>query len=179
MAANSKINVKDMAYIALTATFMSVCAWISIPATVPFTLQTFAVFLCAAVFGSKRAAIAIIVYIILGAVGLPVFSGFRGGPGMLVGATGGFITGFLPAAVIAGWHASVRKSALVDIIYMLTALFICYVFGTLWYAAVYGSGLAAFKSALLVCVVPYVVPDCIKIALAAALAPRLRRYIKV
>lgn len=179
MAANSKLNAKDMAYIALSAAFMSICAWISVPATVPFTLQTFAVSLCAAVFGSRRAAISIIVYIILGTVGLPVFSGFRGGPGMLVGATGGFITGFLPAAVIAGWRASVRKSALVDIMYMLIALVVCYLFGTLWYAAVYGSGLAAFKSALLVCVVPYVVPDCIKIALAAALAPRLRRYIKV
>ena len=177
--AYSKLNTKDMAYIALSAAFMSVCAWISVPATVPFTLQTFAVFLCAAVFGSRRAAIAIIVYIILGAAGLPVFSGFRGGPGMLVGATGGFISGFLPAAVIAGWHIRARKSAMVDIIFMLTALFVCYVFGTLWYAVIYGSGLAAFKSALLVCVVPYVVPDCIKIALAAALAPRLRRYIKV
>ena len=179
MAANSRIKAKDMAYIALTAAFMSVCAWISIPATVPFTLQTFAVFLCAAVFGARRAAIAIIVYIILGTVGLPVFSGFRGGPGMLVGATGGFITGFLPAAVIAGWRIRDRRSAMVDIIYILIALAVCYVFGTLWYTIVYGSGLAAFKSALFVCVVPYVVPDCIKIALAATLAPRLRRYIKV
>ena len=178
MTANTQSKVRDMAYIALTAAFMSICAWISVPATVPFTLQTFAVFLCAAVFGSKCAGIAILVYIMLGAIGLPVFSGFRGGPGMLIGATGGYITGFFPAAVIAGWRAKLRPGYAVDIIFMLLGLAACYAFGTAWYAAVYGSGLAAFKSALLVCVVPYLAPDFIKLALAAALAPRLRRYIK-
>lgn len=97
---------------------------------------------------------------------------------MLIGATGGYITGFFVAAVIAGWNAQARVGYMVDIIFMLLGLAACYVFGTVWYTVIYGSGLAAFKSALLVCVVPYLVPDFIKIALAAVLAPRLRRYIK-
>lgn len=178
MTFKSKIDVREMAYIALSAAFISICAWISVPAVVPFTLQTFAVFLCAAVFGSKRAALAVALYILLGAVGLPVFSGFRGGFGMLFGATGGYITGFLPAAVIAGWKSRRRRGAAYDAAAMAAALVVCYAFGTLWYAYVYASGISGVTAALMACVVPYIVPDVLKIALAAALAPRLRKVIK-
>ena len=76
------------------------------PAPVPFTLQTFAIFLCSAVLGARRGLIAVLLYVLLGALGLPVFAGMQGGFGVLVGATGGYITGFLPAAVIAGWKST-------------------------------------------------------------------------
>lgn len=177
MTANSHLKIRDMCYIALSAAFISICAWISIPAAVPFTLQTFAIFLCSAVFGAKRGAAAVALYILLGAIGLPVFSGFRGGFGMLFGATGGYITGFLPAAFIAGWKAAERKSIAVDILAMLGALAACYAFGTLWYAGVYASGISGIVAALMACVVPYLLPDAIKIALASALAVRLRKVI--
>ncbi len=89
------MKVKDMTLIAMFAAIMAVCSWISIPAPVPFTLQTMAVFLAVGLLGGKRGTIAVAIYILLGAVGLPVFAGFSGGLGTLLGLTGGYIFGFL------------------------------------------------------------------------------------
>lgn len=174
MAFKSRIDVRDMAYISLSIAFISICAWICVPAAVPFTLQTFAIFLCSAVFGAKRAFTAVLLYIMLGAIGLPVFSGFRGGFGVLFGATGGYITGFLPSALIAGCRSNYRENTLVDITFMLAALFVCYAFGTVWYVGAYASGMSSVAAALAACVLPYIVPDMLKILLAAILARRLR-----
>ena len=70
---STKMKTLDMAYIGLFAVIIAICSWISIPTVVPFTLQTFAVFLAVAVLGGKRGALSVIVYVLLGAVGLPVF----------------------------------------------------------------------------------------------------------
>ena len=91
-----------MAYIALMAVLISVCSWLSVPAAIPFTMQTYAVFTALLLLGGRRGSIAVAVYIALGAVGLPVFSGFVGGMGHLVGPTAGYIWGFLLAALIYG-----------------------------------------------------------------------------
>lgn len=72
------------------AVLIAICSWISIPMTVPFTLQTFAVFLAVGVLGGKRGSLAVLIYILLGAVGIPVFAGFSGGIGVLLGNTGGY-----------------------------------------------------------------------------------------
>ena len=85
----------DLVYIALGAVLISICSWISIPTTVPFTMQTFAVFFVLSALGGKRGTVAIIVYILLGAVGIPVFSNFTSGIGILLGNTGGYIVGFV------------------------------------------------------------------------------------
>ena len=92
-AAKPKMRTVDMAYIALFAVVMAVCAWISIPAAVPFTLQTFGVFLAVGLLGGKRGTLAVLIYLLLGAVGIPVFAGFNGGLGYMLGATGGYIVG--------------------------------------------------------------------------------------
>ena len=94
------LSASDIAFIALSAALMAVCSWISIPAAVPFTLQTFAVFLTTGLLGGRRSTIAVMLYIFLGAVGLPVFSGFSGGIGHLIGPTGGYIFGFSFTALI-------------------------------------------------------------------------------
>ena len=86
---STKMKTLDMAYIGLFAVVIAICSWISIPTVVPFTLQTFAVFLAVAVLGGKRGTLSVIVYVLLGAVGLPVFSGFKGGIGVLLNTTGG------------------------------------------------------------------------------------------
>ena len=91
------MKIRDMAYISLSAAVIAVCAWITVPFTVPFTMQTFAVFLAVLLFGSARGMLSILLYIALGAVGLPVFSSFGGGIGVLIGPTGGYIIGFLAA----------------------------------------------------------------------------------
>ncbi|MBQ1892315.1 MAG: biotin transporter BioY, partial [Firmicutes bacterium] len=95
MNSSNSIKTKDMAYIALCAVLLAVCSWISIPFTVPFTLQTFAVFCTLLILGGKRGTVAVAVYILMAAVGLPVLSGFRGGAGALLGTTGGYILGFI------------------------------------------------------------------------------------
>ena len=90
----------DIVYIGVFAVIMAICSWISIPTTVPFTLQTFGVFIAVGVLGGKRGSLAVLVFIILGAIGVPVFSGMSGGVGILLGSTGGYIIGFLFSALV-------------------------------------------------------------------------------
>ena len=77
-----KSKTYDMVYIAVFAVLMAICSWISIPTVVPFTLQTFGVFLAIGVLGGKRGSLAVLVYILLGAIGVPVFAEFTGGIGI-------------------------------------------------------------------------------------------------
>ena len=79
------LRTVDVAYIGMFVAVMAICSWISIPATVPFTLQTFAVFMAVGLLGGKRGTIAVVTYVLLGAVGAPVFAGFAGGIGALLG----------------------------------------------------------------------------------------------
>ena len=96
----ARLRTVDLAYVALFAVLIAVCAWISIPATIPFTLQTFGIFAALTILGGRRGTYATVVYLLLGAVGLPVFSGFQAGIGTLLGATGGFILGFAAQALV-------------------------------------------------------------------------------
>ena len=98
---------------------------------------------------------------------------------MLVGATGGYISGFLPAAFIAGLRHSGKRDGKVDIILMILGLLVCYTFGTLWYALGYLGGMEGIGVALTACVLPYVIPDLLKILLAAAVARRLRAAVRI
>ena len=98
-----RFRTLDLVYIALFAVLMAVCAWISTPKTpisVPFTLQTFAMFAALTTLGGRRGLWAVVVYLLMGLVGLPVFTGFQGGPGVLLGTTGGYIIGFIGSALI-------------------------------------------------------------------------------
>lgn len=173
-------SAREMTYIAMGAVIIAVCSWISIPATVPFTLQTFAVCLVTAVFGLKRGVWAVVVYILLGAVGIPVFSGFRGGLGALLGTTGGYIVGFIFTALIVG--LAVKKFGrrpFVLAVFMAIGILVCYTFGTAWYMVVYAqkTGPIGIMTALGRCVFPYLIPDGLKIALAVLLTGRLSRLI--
>jgi len=165
-----KSAARDAAYIGLAAALIAVCAWISVPFTVPFTMQTFGVFCALGLLGGKRGTLAVLVYILLGAVGAPVFSGFTGGLGRLAGPTGGYIVGFLAMAfvyrVLCGDAREARRQAAG----MLLGLAVCYAFGTVWFLVVYdGAGAMGLWAVLMKCVVPFIVPDCAKLAAALAL----------
>ena len=107
----SRLRTLDLTYIALSAVLITVCAWISIPAPVPFTLQTFAVFFALLTLGGRRGMLAILTYLMMGTVGLPVFTGFHGGLGVLLGATGGYLLGFIVMALVYRAIAHVGKDS--------------------------------------------------------------------
>ena len=172
------LQTKDLTYVAVCAVLMAVCSWISIPATVPFTLQTFAVFCSLGLLGGKRGTVAILVYLLLGALGVPVFAGFSGGIGILFGTTGGYLLGFILMGLTywIGERMS-RDSRVVQIVSMVLGLLLCYAFGTAWFMFVYArqSGAIALGTALAWCVVPFILPDLVKLALALLLSDRLRK----
>ncbi len=174
----------DLAYIALAVALMAVCSWISIPTTIPFTLQTFAVMAVCMLLGGKRGTYAVLLYLLLGAIGVPVFSGPAGGLAKLMGPTGGYIIGFVFSAVFMwGFEISFGKKVWQYAISMVLALAICYAFGTLWFMRVYtpaDGGHVGLAAALSMCVVPYLIPDALKIVLALLVGSNkaLHRVIK-
>ena len=171
-----KHRTRHMAYTALFAALIVLCAWIAVPTQPPFTMQTFAVFGAALCLGARRGAAAVGLYLALGAVGVPVFAGFGGGIGYLLGASGGFALGFLPAAWIAGRMAERGRGGM-RILGCALGLLVCYGIGTLWYALVFAGGSVGLGSAAAVCVLPFVLPDAIKIALALALSRIFARFV--
>ena len=134
------MKTKDMAYIALMAVLISVCSWLSVPAAIPFTMQTYAVFTALLLLGGRRGSIAVAVYIALGAVGLPVFSGFAGGIGKLMGPSGGYIFGFMLTA-LCYWLCErvLGKKLWVKTVSLVVGLALCYAFGTVWFVKVYSA----------------------------------------
>jgi len=172
----SSLRVLDMTYIAVTVVLIAVCSWISIPAPVPFSLQTFGVFFALLALGGRRGMLAVGVYLLMGAVGLPVFTGFQGGLGVLAGATGGYIVGFLVMAILyrllAGEASGARAVAV-----LVLGLAACYAFGTLWFLAGYAQG-RGLMGVLTLCVFPFILPDLGKLALAVFLSQRIKRHIK-
>lgn len=182
--AASRFRTLDLAYAALFAVLMAVCAWITIPMPQPlvqFTLQTFAVFMALLTLGGRRGTCAVAVYLLLGAVGVPVFSGMQGGLGVLLGSTGGYIVGFIAMALVY-WLLTARleTSLPASVAACVLGLAVCYAFGTAWYLAVYTStkGPLGLMTALGWCVFPFILPDLCKLALAAALARRVKRFLK-
>lgn len=173
----TKWTARDLTACSMCVALLTVCSWISVPLVIPFTLQTFAVCLAGALFSIRVSLGAVAGYILLGAAGVPVFSGFRGGPSALLGPTGGYILGFLftVLAVSLAVRRFGRKLPVL-LLSMAAGVVLCYVFGTLWFVFVYSRSVnpVGIGTALGWCVLPYLVPDGIKIALAAALTLRLR-----
>jgi biotin transport system substrate-specific component len=175
---SSKNAVKDLVFTAMFAALIAVCSILSIPiGEVPITLQTFAVCLAAAMLGWKRGTLSVLIYVLLGAVGVPVFAGMTGGVGILAGPTGGYIIGFIPAAIIIGIAADKwERKALPLIAAMVLGVLVCYLIGTIWFMVVTGMGIG---ESLMLCVVPFLIPDGVKIALAMILSNRLSKVVKL
>ena len=148
---------------------------------VPFTLQTMGVFLAVGLLGGKRGTLAVLIYILLGAVGLPVFSGFKGGIGALLGTTGGYIVGFLASALVMwGMEKAFGKAKWVLPVSMVLGLIACYAIGTVWFMVVYArnTGAVGMMTVLGWCVFPFILPDLLKIGLALFLTKALKRFVK-
>ena len=170
-------TTRDMTACALMAVMLCVCTWIAVPGPVPFTLQTLAVFTAVELLGARRAFWSVAVYLLMGAACLPVFSGMAGGLGILLGPTGGYLLGFLLVPLICRVVMAVGKDKAARIVGMVLGMIGCYVLGTAWFVFV-GSGVD-WRGALMLCVVPFLLPDAVKLVLAMTLAGALRRRIRL
>jgi biotin transport system substrate-specific component len=176
----NKINVKKLVMTALGAALLAVCSWLTIPSVVPFTLQTFGVFCIMLLLGGKYGTVSVAVYIALGAVGVPVFSGFQSGLGHLLGLTGGYIWGFLLAGMIyIIFEPLIKKKQVFALVSLLAGLLVCYIAGTVWFLVVAHSrgNEYTFLSVLSICVFPYIIPDLIKLAVAYPVCVKVRKLI--
>ena len=174
---------------ALFAALTAVCSQIMVPlpfTPVPINLGLLAVWICGGMLGAKRGAIAIIVYVLLGAVGVPVFAGFGAGLGALAGPTGGYILGYIPAVILFGLLAGRAKNAergrktasgfLLTILTGLPAMAACYALGTGWFMVTTGRGL---MESLVMCVFPFIAGDVLKVIAAVAVCEALRKPLKM
>ena len=171
---------RNLALTAITAAILCIFAPISLPVgAVPVSLSTFAICLISSFTPYKQSVAAVIIYIMLGTAGLPVFSGFIGGFQQISGITGGFIIGYIPCALITS--SLIGKFSDKKFIYPLSmaiGVSVCYIFGTLWYSLQTNTGIAA---SVAVCVLPFIAGDIIKISAASVtgiiLRKRLKKYI--
>ena len=176
---SGKLTVRDLTLMGMMTAVMAVCAWITIPFTIPFTMQTFGVFITLRLLGGRKGTAVIGLYILLGIAGVPVFSGFGAGIGVLAGPTGGYIVGFLLTGILYWVTARVRNSRKMDNLVLLAGHVLCYAFGTLWFSIVKenaGSPIG-FLQGLSICVLPYIIPDLAKLALADLIARRVKKLL--
>ena len=176
-----KPTVADLVLTAMFSVIIAVCAWITVPSVIPFTLQTFGVFLCLGLLGGRRGTVSVLVYILLGLVGVPVFSGFKGGIAAVLGPTGGYIIGFVGSALIYWLITKLTNDKLyIQAVSFVIGLAVCYAFGTVWFVEVYSAKVepVGYAAALSMCVIPFIIPDLIKIALALVLIRLVKPKIK-
>ena len=156
-------SAKTVTRMGLFCVVLILCSWCTLPFAIPFTLQLVGVFLCVGVLGGAQALGCILVYLALGCLGLPVFAGFSGGIGVLLGPTGGFLLGFVPLCLVCGWLYPKAKKLWSKGLVFGAGLAVDYLVGTLWYCLVFTRGQASFLPAVAVCVLPFVLPDILKI----------------
>lgn len=182
-SSKGKTALLDLVFISMFTALIAVCSQISIPlGPVPFTLQTMAVCITAAMLGWKRGTISVLVYLLIGLVGVPVFAGFSGGFSSVVTPAFGYIIGFILTAVVVGLSTKFFGNKMVPlIISMVIGIFLCYVVGTIWFMVVYNvtGQYIDLGLALSWCVIPFIIPDIAKIAVAAILVNRLSKIVKI
>ncbi len=168
----------DLVYISIFSVLLAICSWISIPTPIPFTLQTFGVFLTLLILGGKRGTFSILLYLLLGSIGIPVFSNFGAGLGYLWGNTGGYVLGFLfTGLTYRTFELLFPTKKRLQIPALLIGLFLCYGFGSLWFLLISTSGKPSFglTYVLGICVFPFIIPDVLKLVLAWVVSRRLKK----
>ncbi len=167
-----KHSTRYLTLCALFAALCAVCSQIAIPLPmVPINLALFAVHLSGALLGVRYGTLSMIIYLVLGLIGIPVFQGFKAGPSVLFGPTGGYIIGYFAAAATAGFTASRFGYRFYPLcIGMVIGVILCYTIGTVWFIIIMHTNVL---ESLSLCVFPFLPGDIIKILLAALLAKRL------
>ena len=168
------MKTRDIVLIGVFAAMICVFAPFSVPVgPIPISLASFAVYIASAL-GAKKGCAAVGIYILIGALGLPVFSGFSGGISKIAGLTGGYIIGYMFCAIISGIIVERfgRKKVVYPVAFIVGTI-ILYAFGTAWFMIQSGNGL---YESLLACVIPFLIGDAVKIAAASAIVYRMRSY---
>lgn len=169
------MSTRSIARCGICIALLAVSAWVTVPlGPVPFTMQTFALALLPQVMRTRDALFTVVVYLLLGAVGVPVFSGLQGGVGVLLGPTGGYLLGFAAGMPVAGAvaHTDALPRRARGAAGGVALLAVSYVLGTIQLMNVYALDAPA---ALAVAVVPFVVPDVAKVVLSVGVAERVNR----
>ena len=180
----------DLTVIAISAALITICSWLSVQiGPVPVTLQTLAILAVLLTVGGRRGTLAIVVYLALGLVGVPVFSGFKGGPAAFIGPTGGFLLGFIAAALVywlleklffARLMTTKKRRFVFGIVGSVIFELVTYAFGVIWFMTVYAAqtGPVGLGTVLSWCVIPFIIPDLIKIAAASVIGSRAGRFVR-
>jgi len=177
MKRRPKASVYPLVMTGMMAAVIAVTAPFAIPVgPVPLSLCSLLVCLAGYVLGWKLGTTSVLVYVMLGAVGMPVFSGFAGGVGKLFGPTGGYILGYLPLALLSGWPVErFPNRRWAHLMGMVLGMAVLYGVGTAWYC---GQTDVAPSAAMSLCVFPFLPGDCLKLAAAVAFGPMLRRRLE-
>lgn len=176
----NKPRLYRLTSIALASVIMAICSWITVPGVIPFTLQTMGLFLTLGLLGGLDGTIAVAVYILLGIIGVPVFSGFGSGIGHILGATGGYIVGFIFSGLLYMLLSAIRTpdKMWLKMLYMLGGAVAYFAFGTLWFSFIWSGASGDVVSALSKCVLPFIIPDLIKLIIAGVISDRVCRALE-
>lgn len=170
---NSKIY--DMTLIGLMAAIICIVAPFSVPLSftpVPISLANLAIYISAGILGSKKGSVSVIIYLLLGAVGVPVYAGWTAGFQRIAGPTGGYLIGFIFIALITGFFIEKFEGKLyMYAAGMILGTLVCYLIGSAWLSM---EMKLSFSKALLLGVIPYIPGDAVKIVLASILTYSLR-----
>lgn len=176
------LSTAQIAMIGVMTALMCILGPLSVPiGPVPISLTHISVFMAVYALGMGKGTISYLVYLLIGAVGLPVFSGFSGGVAKILGATGGYLIGFVFMALISGWVIDHTEKRYAHLLGMIAGDALCYLFGTIWFVKVYsgadGSGMS-FAAALAICVYPFLLGDLIKMVISLVIGPALRGQLR-
>ncbi|MEG2789609.1 MAG: biotin transporter BioY [Romboutsia sp.] len=173
-----KLKTKELIICAMFASITAILAQISIPipfSTVPLTMQVFAVTISGVILGAKKGFISQLIYVMVGAIGIPIFAQMSGGLGIIFGYTGGFIISFPIIALLIGYVSEKYEKIPYIMISMILALCINYMIGTIWYSFIAG---VSMIEGFIVCVAPFIISDIIKISLATTIGINIKRRLK-
>lgn len=176
METEKKFSITQIAVIGVMTAVICILAPFSLPiGPVPISFTNLAIYIALYVLGMKRGTISYLIYLLIGLVGVPVFSGFTGGPQKLFGPTGGYLIGFIPMAVITGIVIDkCMKKWYFCLLAMIAGTWVCYLFGTAWLAF---QANMTFKAALAAGVIPFIIEDLIKMVLALLIGPQIHKQL--
>lgn len=173
----TKFSVREMALIAVMTAVMCILGPMSVPiGVIPISLTNLVIYIAVYILGCRRGTISFLVYLLIGTAGVPVFSAYSGGVAKLLGPTGGYLIGFIFVALITGFFVDRFDGKVIpSFAGMLLSTILLYGFGTAWLA--YQAGMT-YPAALAAGVIPFIVPDIIKMIIAVVIGPQIRRRLQ-